>query len=114
MAKETQIPVRNDGELHRECLYLAIAMEGHPGSRKDFVPEGGDVIDGLTTHQVRGAFDLNDGCVGLDGVVAVQDVEAEGVMGVVLKEDITDWAVDDAVRYRGLYEPSGRSVSETV
>jgi hypothetical protein len=82
--------------------------ELHPGRRNDLVPEGDDVLDSLTIHQVRGAFDLDDGLVGADGVVVMLKVEAEGDVGAVLEEDITDGTVDDVVDGRGLYNrPSG-------
>jgi hypothetical protein len=51
---------------------------------------------------VRGVFDLDDGLVGANGVVAVLEVEAEGEVGAVLKEDIADGTVDDVVDGRGL------------
>jgi hypothetical protein len=41
--------------------------------------------------------------------VAVLEVEAEGEVGGVLKEDFADGAVDDVVDGRGLYKrPSGQ------
>lgn len=52
---------------------------------------------------MRGAIDLDDGLVGANGVVAVLEVEAEGEVGAVLKEDIADGTVDDVVDGRGLY-----------
>jgi len=100
MLKKHNIPGRDDGELHREHL----ATRGHLGSGNDLVPKGDDVLDGLTIHQVRGAFDLDDGLVSADGVVAVLEVEAEGEMGGVLKEDIADWAVDNVIDRWGLYK----------
>jgi hypothetical protein len=100
MLKKHDIRGRDNGELHREHL----ATGGHPGRRNDLVPEGDDVLDGLTIHQVRGAFDLDDGLVGADGVVAVMEVEAEGEMSGVLEEDVADGAVDDVVDGRGLYK----------
>jgi|SRR5947209_13073275 hypothetical protein len=104
MLKKHDILGRDDGELHRKHL----ATGGHPSRRNDLVP-GDDVLDGLTTHQVRGAFDLDDGFVGADGMVAVLEVEAEGEVGGVLKEDFADGAVDDVVDGRGLYKrPSGQ------
>jgi len=51
---------------------------------------------------VGGAFDLDDGFIGADGMVAVLEVEAEGEVSSVLKEDIADGAVDDVVDGRGL------------
>lgn len=58
---------------------------------------------------MRGAFDLDDGFVGADGVVAVLEVEAEGEVGGVLEEDFADGAVDDVVDGRGLCKrPSGQ------
>jgi len=51
---------------------------------------------------VRGAFDLDYGFVGADGMVAVLEVEAEGEVGGVLEEDFADGAVDDVVDGRGL------------
>jgi hypothetical protein len=104
MLKKYNIYRRDNGELYREHL----ATGDHPGHRNDLIPEGDDVLDGLTIHQVRGAFDLNDGLVGTDGVVAILKVEAEGDVGAVLEEDITDGTVDNVVDGRGLYNrPSG-------
>jgi hypothetical protein len=58
---------------------------------------------------VRGAFDLDNGLVGADGMVTVKEVEAEGEVGGVLEEDVADRAVDDVVDGRGLYKrPSGQ------
>jgi len=51
---------------------------------------------------VRGAFHLDNGLVGADGVVAVLEVEAEGGIGRMLEEDIADGAVNDVVDGRGL------------
>jgi len=84
---------RDDGELHREHLTTG----GHPGSRDDLVPERGDVLDGLIIHQVCGAFDLDDGLVCADGVMAVLEVEAESKMGSVLEKDVTNGAVNDVI-----------------
>jgi hypothetical protein len=98
MLKKHDILGRDD-ELHREHL----ASRSHPGRRNDLVPEGDDVLDGLTIHQVRGAFDPDDGLIGADGVVAVPEVEAEGDLGTVLEEDIADGTVDDVVDGQGLY-----------
>ena len=98
MLKKHDIRCRDDGELHREHL----ATGGHPGRRNDLVPERDDVLDSLTIHQVRGAFDFDHGFVGADGVVAVLEVEAVGDVGTVLEEDIADGAVDDVVDGRGL------------
>jgi hypothetical protein len=104
MLNKHDILGRDDGELHREHL----ATGGHPSRRNDLVPEGDDVLDGLTTHQVRGAFDLDYGFVGT-GMVAVLEVEAEGEVGGVLEEDFADGANDDVVDGRGLYtRPSGQ------
>ena len=66
-------------------------------------PKEDDVLDGLTVHQVRGAFDLDDGLISTDGVVAVLEVEAEGDVGTVLGGDIADGTVNDVVDGRGLY-----------
>jgi hypothetical protein len=105
MPKEHDIPGRDDGELHREHL----ATGGHPGDRNHLIPERDDVLDSLTIHQVPGAFDLDDGLVGADSVVAVLEVEVEGEVGGVLEEDIADGAVDDVVDGRGLYNrPNGQ------
>jgi hypothetical protein len=93
MLKKHNIRSRDNSKLHREHL----ATGSHPGSRNDLVPEGDDVLDCLTIHQVCGAFDLDDGLVGADGVVAVLEVEAEGNVGAVLKENIADGTVDDVV-----------------
>jgi hypothetical protein len=86
-----------------------LATGCHPGRQNDLVPQGSDVLDGLTIHQVRGAFHLDDGLVGADGVVAVLEVEAEGDIGRMLEEDIADGAVNDVVDGRALYKrPSGQ------
>ena len=105
MLKKHNIRSRDNSKLHREHL----ATGSHPGRRNDLVPEGDDVLDGLTIHQVHGAFDLDDGIVGADGVVAVLEVEAEGNVGAVLKENIADGTGDDVVDGRGLNKrPSGQ------
>jgi hypothetical protein len=44
---------------------------------------------------VRSAFDLDDGLVGADGVVAVLEVEAVGDVGAVLEEDVADGTFND-------------------
>jgi len=107
--KEYDIPGRDDGELHWKHL----ATGGHPGGRNHLIPEGDDVLDGLTIHQVPGAFDLDDGLAGADGVVAVLEVEAEGEVGSVLEEDIADWSIDDVVDGRGLYKrPNGQRCTQ--
>jgi hypothetical protein len=98
MLKKRGILGRDDGELYWEYL----ATGSHLGRRNDLVPEGGDALDGHTIHHVRGTFDLDDGFVGADGVVAVLEVEAEGDVDAVLKEDIADRTVDDVVDGRGL------------
>jgi hypothetical protein len=100
MPKEHDIPGRNDRELYREYL----ATGGYLGGRNHLIPDGDDVLDGLTIHQVLGAFNLDDGFVRANGVVAVLEVEAEGEVGSVLEEDIADGAVDDVVDGRGLYK----------
>ena len=106
MLKKHDILGRDDGELHRERL----APGGHPSRRNDLVPEGDDVLNGLTTHQVRGASDLDYGFAGADGMVAVLEVEAEGEVGGVLEEDFADRAVDAVVGRQGLYtRSSGQS-----
>jgi hypothetical protein len=99
LKKKYDIRRRDNSELHREHL----ATRRHPSRRNDLVPEGDDILDGLTIHQVRSAFDLDDSLVGADGVVTVLEVEAEGDVGAVLKEDIADGTVDDVVDGRGLY-----------
>lgn len=53
---------------------------------------------------MRGAFDLDDGFVSTDGVVAVLEVKAVSNVGAVLEEDITDGAVDDVVDRQGLFK----------
>jgi hypothetical protein len=63
---------------------------------------------------VRGAFDLDDGLVGSDGVVAMLKVEAEGDVGAVLEEDIADGTVDDVVDGRGLTIVRVVSVADMV
>ena len=66
-------------------------------------------LSSRSPNKNAGAFDLNDGLVGADGVVAVLEVEAEGNMGAVLEEDIADGTVDDVVDERALYNrPSGQ------
>jgi hypothetical protein len=58
---------------------------------------------------VRGAFHLDDGLAGADGVVAVLEVEAEEDIGRMLEEDIADGAVHNVLDRRGLYKrPSGQ------
>jgi hypothetical protein len=51
---------------------------------------------------VHSAFDFNHSFVGANGVVAVLEVEAVGDVGTVLKEDITDRAVNNVVYRRVL------------
>jgi hypothetical protein len=53
---------------------------------------------------VRGAFHLDDGLVGADGVVAVLEVEAEGEISCMLKEDVADGAVYNVLDRQGLYK----------
>ena len=58
---------------------------------------------------MRGAFHLDDGLVGADGVVAVLEVEAEGEIGRMLEEDVADGTVHNVLDRRGLYKrPSGQ------
>jgi len=102
--KKYDIPGRDEGELHR--VYHTI--RAHSGRRNDAVPEGDDLLDGLTIHQVRGAFDFDDSFIGAGGMVAVLEVEAVGDVSAVLEEDIADGTVDDVVDGRGLYNcPNG-------
>ena len=93
MQKKHYIRGRDDGKLHWEYL----TIRGHPGRRNNLVPKGDNVLDSLTIHQVRGAFDFDNCFVGADGVVAVLEVEAVGHVGVVLEEDIPDGTIDDVV-----------------
>ena len=102
MLKKPDIHSRDDGELHREHLPAG----GHPGRRNDLVSEGNNVFDGRASHQVRGAFNFDDGLIGADGVVAVLEVEAEGEVGGVFEKDFADGAVDDGIDRRCLYECS--------
>ena len=105
MAKKGDIRRRDGSELHRQHLITA----GHPGRRGNVVPERDDILHGLNIHQMRGAFDLNDGLTSTDGVVTVLEVKAEGEMGAMLKEDITDRAVNNIVDGRGLHKhPRGQ------
>jgi len=90
MQKKHYIRGREDGELYWEHLTIG----GHPGRRNDLVPEGYNVLDSLTIHQVRSAFSFDNRFVSADGVVAVLEVEADGHVGIVLEEDITDGTVD--------------------
>ena len=46
---------------------------------------------------MRCAFDFYDGLAIVDGVVAVLEVEAEGEVGCVLKEDVSNGAADGVV-----------------
>lgn len=98
MLKKCDIRGGDDGELHREHL----STGDHPGSWNDCVPKGGDILNGLAIHQVCGAFDLDNGLVGADGVVAMLEIEAKSEMGGVLEKDIANRAVDDVVNERGL------------
>lgn len=82
-AEEHDIRGRINSELHWEHL----PIKGHPSRRNDLVPEGDDVLDGLTIQQVRGAFDLDHGFVVADNVVTVLEVEAEGDVSGVLEEN---------------------------
>jgi len=61
---------------------------------------------------VRGTFDLEDGLAGADSVVAVLKVEAESDMSNVLKEDITDGAVNDVVDGRSCISVRAVSVAD--
>jgi hypothetical protein len=98
MLKKHDIRGRDNGELHRKH----VTIRGHPGRWNDLIPEGDDVLNGLTIHQVRGAFNFDHSFVGADGVVVVLEVEAVGDIGTVLKEDIANRAVDDVVHGRVL------------
>jgi hypothetical protein len=110
MLKKHNVRGRDDGELHREHLTTG----GHPGSRDDLVPERGDVLDGLIIHQVCGAFDLDDGLVCADGVMAVLEVEAECKMGSVLEKDVANGAVNDVIDKWGLNKVWAVSFSDGV
>ena len=96
--KKCDIRGRDDGELHQQHP----STRDHPGGWNDCVPKGGDVLDDLTIHQVCSAFDLDDGLISADGVMAVLEMEAKSEMGGVLEKDVTNRAVDDVVYERGL------------
>ena len=91
---------RDDSELHWEHL----AIRGHPGRWYDLVPEGNDILHGLVIHQMRSTFNLDNGLVSANGVMAVLEVEAEGGIGSVLEEDIADGTVDDVIDGRSLHQ----------
>ena len=94
MLKKHDIPGGDDGELHREHL----AAGGHPGGWNGLSPKGDVVLDGLTIHQVRGPFDLDDSLVSANSVVAALGVDAEGEVGGVTKEEVADRTVNETWR----------------
>lgn len=87
------IPGRNDGELHWSYL----ATRRHPRGRNHFVSHGANLFDCLVIHHVGGASNLDDGLIWVQYVVAVLEIEAKRMMGIVFDEDVTDGTVDDFV-----------------
>jgi hypothetical protein len=53
---------------------------------------------------VRGAFHLDNGLVGANGVVAVLEIKAEDEISRMLKEDVADKAVYNVLDRQGLYK----------
>ena len=100
MLKKHDVGGRDNGGLRRKHLDL----RGHPGRRNDVVPQGDGVLDVLVIQFVRGAFDLDDGFVETDGVVAVLEVEAVGDVGAVLGEDTANGPVDGVLDGQGLFK----------
>ena len=70
--KHTNVPRRDDGELHWKHSFTRC----HPGARKNLVPKGDDVLHGLSIHQMRGAFDFDDGLTRADCVMSVLKIKA--------------------------------------
>ena len=95
----TNVPGRDDGELHWKHGITCC----HPGARNDLVPKGDDVLHGLSIHQMRSAFYFDDGLVRADCVMAMLKIKAQGEMGGVFEEDLTNWTANNIVDGQKLY-----------
>lgn len=88
---EHDVRGRVDSKLH----FKHRATGGHPGCWKDRITKADDLVDVPIIHKMRRAVYLHDGLVGANCVVAVLEVKAELVVGIMFEEHVSNRAVDD-------------------